>query len=254
MFDKYIGIDYTGRNAPVSQLPALQVFAATPLETPRQIAVPSAAAQNWSRKELAMWCTHELMANVRSIVAIDHGFSFPIAYMRRNKLKSWGDFLTHFRRLWQTDRDHMYVDFARKTNPPTGASHELRLCEQWTESAEGVFRFGEPTAFAHSTHAGIVWLDVIRNHPGLRDKVHFWPFDGFDIPSNKSVVAESYPALFHKRFEGAEPGRDEHDAYSVSMWLKQMDRRGALPQYLNPPLTLPERRIAEIEGWILGVY
>jgi hypothetical protein len=26
-----------------------------------------------------------------------------------------------------------------------------------------------------------------------------------------------------------------------------------LPGYFNPPLTLPERRIANLEGWILGV-
>jgi hypothetical protein len=34
----------------------------------------------------------------------------------------------------------------------------------------------------------------------------------------------------------------------------KMDQRAVLPNYFNPPLSLPERRVAKIEGWILGVY
>jgi len=30
-------------------------------------------------------------------------------------------------------------------------------------------------------------------------------------------------------------------------------RRGILARYLDPPLTASERRIAALEGWILGI-
>lgn len=254
MFDHYIGIDYSGAKAPVSRLQALQVFAATPASSPVRVSVPSAGAQNWCRKDLAAWCMRALTDDGRTIMGIDHGFSFPVSYMQRHGLKSWPQFLEHFHRLWPTDRDHMYVDFVRETAPSSGNANELRLCEKWTPSAKSVFQFDMQGSVAKSTHAGIVWLQQMRRQPGLLNKVHFWPFDGFDVPEDKSVIAEAYPSLFRRRYAAEDRGHDEQDAYSVAMWLKQMDGRGVLRQYLNPPLTLPERRFADIEGWIIGVY
>ena len=40
----------------------------------------------------------------------------------------------------------------------------------------------------------------------------------------------------------------------VAWWLKDMDARGRLSTYFNPPLTAVEREIASLEGWILGIY
>ena len=82
----------------------------------------------------------------------------------------------------------------------------------------------------------------------------FWPFDGFEVPEGKSVIAEAYPALYKRRFsrEGRTP--DEHDAWSIAAWLQEADRRATFDQYFTPPLTLPERKQVELEGWILGVW
>jgi hypothetical protein len=46
---------------------------------------------------------------------------------------------------------------------------------------------------------------------------------------------------------------DEQAAYAVSAWLQRADQSGSLGSFLNPPLTEEERRIADVEGWILGV-
>ena len=254
MFDRYIGIDYSGRQAPVSRLSALQVFTATPASNPLPVPVPSAGARNWCRKDLAAWFIRELMGDDRCIMGIDHGFSFPLSYMQRNGLRSWPQFLEHFNRSWPTDRDHMYVDFVRENDPPTGSPNELRLCEKWTPNATSIFQFDGRGTRPKSTHAGIIWLHEMRRRPGLLQRVHFWPFDGFDVPEDKSVVAEAYPSLFRRRYLSEDHTSDEHDAYCVSLWLKHMDGRGSLRQYLNPPLTLPERRFADIEGWIIGIY
>ena len=219
-----------------------------------RIPVPSTAAHNWCRKDLAAWCIRELTSDVRCIMGIDHGFSFPLSYMQRHDIKSWPQFLEHFATLWPTDRDHMYVDFVRENDPPSGTSNEFRVCEKWTASAKSVFQFDMQGSVAKSTHAGLVWLRRMRQHPGLLERVHFWPFDGFDIPEDKSVVVEAYPSLMRRRYPAGERSADEQDAYAVAMWLKQMDVRGVLRQYLNPPLTLPERCAADLEGWIIGVY
>lgn len=72
--------------------------------------------------------------------------------------------------------------------------------------------------------------------------IHFWPFDGFDVPEGKSVIAEVYPSLFRRLYakQGRKP--DEHDAYCVAAWLARMDSRGTLDHYFKPPRSLPELR------------
>jgi hypothetical protein len=104
---------------------------------------------------------------------------------------------------------------------------------------------------AKSTHAGIPWLRFIRQR--LWPRVHFWPFDGWEIPAGNSAIAEVYPALWNRNF--ARDGRtaDQHDAFSVAAWLSAADREGLLKEYLNPKLTPSERATAAIEGWILGL-
>ena len=39
-----------------------------------------------------------------------------------------------------------------------------------------------------------------KGDPEIRSKTHFWPFDGFDVPEDKSVVVEVFPTLFRRRF------------------------------------------------------
>jgi hypothetical protein len=40
---------------------------------------------------------------------------------------------------------------------------------------------------------------------------------------------------------------------SVAAWLSRADHDGSLAGFLSPALTPPERTVAEVEGWILGV-
>ena len=46
---------------------------------------------------------------------------------------------------------------------------------------------------------------------------------------------------------------DQHDAFSIATWLSRADRDGRLAALLNPDLSPPERTLAQVEGWILGV-
>jgi hypothetical protein len=64
---------------------------------------------------------------------------------------------------------------------------------------------------------------------------------------------EVYPVLWSKRFP--RDGRDahQHDAYSIAAWMRLADKDGSLSDLANPPLERQERKIAKIEGWILGV-
>lgn len=252
-FQRYIGIDYSGAETSESRLKALQVFEATVDAEPKKVSTPTAGTKNWSRLEIAQYCLRALESGEPVIIGLDHGFSFPLSYMQRYGLSRWDAFLQDFMRHWPTADPHTYVDFVRENNPRTGRPSELRLCEQWTATAKSVFQFDVQGSVAKSTHAGLPWLLWLREMPPGRPNVHFWPFDGFEVPNGKSVVAEVYPSLYRRRFPVNGRTADEHDAWSAAAWLREADRRGSLDGYFVPPLTLPERRQAGLEGWILGV-
>jgi hypothetical protein len=128
----------------------------------------------------------------------------------------------------------------------------LRVTEQWTTTAKSVFLFDVQGAVAKATYAGIPWLRYLRRQCG--NKVHFWPFDGWDAPQGRSVVVEVYPSLWMKRFPREDRNVHQHAAYSVAAWLHRADVNGSVQQFFHPHLEPQERSIAEIEGWILGVF
>ncbi len=252
MFENYIGIDYSGAGSAVKRNKALQVFMAS--GTDKLTQVQTDAGVNWNRKEIAHWCLEQLKNNDPIIIGIDHAFSFPDSYMKRYDISSWNHFLDDFHIHWPTEQDNISVASLRENNERTGNSDELRLTENWTPSAKSVFQFGMQGQVALASHAGIPWLRFLRNHPELSGRIHFWPFDGFHISKGKSVIAEAYPSLFRRRFPRIHKSLDEHDAFAIATWLKQMDSRGVLEQYFIPPLSGTERQQALLEGWILGVY
>jgi len=104
---------------------------------------------------------------------------------------------------------------------------------------------------AKSTHAGIPWLRFLRHELG--DRVHFWPFDGWDVPAGRSAVLEVYPSLWSRSFPREDRTPDQHDAYSAAEWMREADRGGRLAKFLRSALTPPERAVAQVEGWILGI-
>jgi len=254
MFDRYVGIDYSGASTPIKRNKGLQVFSANGTNAPKKIRTAVGPTLNWNRKEVTHWCLELLKNKDPVIIGIDHAFSFPESYIQRYDTSSYDQFLEDFHVHWPTDQDDITVQSLFENNKRTGQSNEFRLTENWTPSAKSVFQFGMQGQVAMSSHAGIPWLRFLRKHPDLSGKVHFWPFDGFTIPRQISVVVEVYPSLFRRRYPKIDGSVDEHDAYSIALWLQDMDSRGVHSQFFNPPLTKKEMDLAKLEGWILGVY
>jgi hypothetical protein len=256
-FERYIGIDYSGAETPTSSLPGLRVFAADWVMPPRQVEPPPSPRKHWTRRGLAAWLVEQLTGGKPTLVGIDHAFSFPLRYFEKHRLSpGWSAFLNDFCEHWPTDDDHTYVCFVRDGRYGQGArrlgdSSWLRLTEQWTPSAKSVFQFDVQGQVATSTHAGLPWLRFIRQQCG--DRVHFWPFDGWEIPEGKSVVTEVYPSLWLKRFPPEDRNGDQHAAFVVAAWMSRADMNDSLAHFLNPPLEPQERALAQVEGWILGV-
>ena len=268
MFRRYIGIDYSGTDKPVRSIGGLAVCTVDadgnsdfpdPLKTD---------VENWNRKDVARWLVKRLQEqNTPTLVGIDHGFSFPIDYFRRyhHLLEgNWDYFLDDFQEYWPTDRDAVTV-----------RSQCIRQIECMIGERQGNFRFGVPDWFrltdprgassvfdfmrkrgevATSTHAGIPWLRYIRRkleEEGVR--VHFWPFDGWNICESRSVVVEAYPSIWKDKVESKGKNTHQRDAYVVARRMSVMDQESSLSGYFKPELNVKGYARAKREGWILGV-
>lgn len=255
MFARYIGVDYSGAETPTSQLPGIQVYVAVGAAPPAEVRPPQ-PARRWSRRALAEWLIGELSAGPRTLVGIDHAFSFPLRYFDKYRLsRDWSSFLDDFQRHWPTDADSLYVDFVRDGVVGDGAARQghskwRRLTDERTRGAKSVFHFDVPGSVAKSTHARLPWLRTIRRRLGAQ--VHFWPFDGWSVAEGRSAIVEAYPALHNRLYpaEGRTP--HQHDAFSVAAWMANADRSGQLEWFFNPALAEREREVAEVEGWIFG--
>ncbi|MEL7500386.1 MAG: hypothetical protein AAFN77_22520 [Planctomycetota bacterium] len=287
-FQHYIGIDYSGAATPSKRTGAIQVYHAAGDAKPIHIACPASgrSKRNWNRIELYQWLNQFLESHQATMVAIDHGFSFPASYFQQYRLKNWDEFLVDFIANWPTDSPDATVEEFRANTQRSGSAKELRLTERWTSSAKSVFQFDVQGSVAKSTHAGLPFLHQLRqSHPSL----HFWPFDGYKIgeqvenegsqdaaeragrsiknesrsskhssethrPTNStSVVAEVYPSIFRNRYPRSNRTVDQQDAYAICRWLSETDLEFDLDPYLQPPLTETEQATVLMEGWILGV-
>lgn len=253
LFHHYIGIDYSGAARATTRNRSIQVFSCTPATEPQivhSIATTRTKPRNWNRVEVLQWLVQFLKQHPSTIIGMDHGFSFPISYFEKYQLASWNDFLADFSTHWPTDAKDATVEQFRRDGNRTGDSKELRTTEKWTSSAKSVFLFDVQGSVAKSTHAGLPFLWKLRNQ---LPELHCWPFDGFEIPSGHSVIAEVYPSLFRNRYSKKHPTVDQQDAYSVCRWLKEMDQQLGLDRFFHPPLDEAEKSIVQLEGWILGV-
>lgn len=255
-FSRYIGIDYSGAATPTTSLKGLRVYVATLESDTQEITPPAGGRKYWSRQGIADWLAKKLTDGIPTVVGIDHGFSFPLAYFEAHSLPlDWPLFLDDFQSHWPTDQADTRVEFIREGRVGKGIHRSgnprwRRQCEIRCRG-KSVFHFDVQGSVAKSTHAGLPWLNFLRTQLG--PDLHFWPFDGWSIPSGHSVVLEAYPALYKTLFD--EEGRtpDQHDAYSIARWLCESDQDGSLRDALQPALSDEVKALAEIEGWILGV-
>lgn len=70
-FDQHIGIDYSGRETPISRTSGSQVYAVSGGKEPRAIRppkAPSGVKRNWCRKEIAEWIIGQARSKGTSLV------------------------------------------------------------------------------------------------------------------------------------------------------------------------------------------
>lgn len=252
-FDRFIGIDYSGAGTAESPQKGIAVYAATSNNKPQRIPAPVALgrSRNWSRLTLFQWLQQQLRSNESLAIGIDHAFSFPISYFEKYQLGCWREFIEDFVEHWPTAQQGATVQQFREGNLRTGDSKSLRVTECWTAGPKSVFQFDMQGSVAKSTHAGLPLLAKLRAE--FSSSLHVWPFDGWKPRSGRSVIFEVFPSLFRNRYPRDDRTVDQQDAYAVCRWMLEMQRRDRFAAYFDPPLAPKIKKMAQREGWILGV-
>jgi len=253
-FERFVGIDYSGAETPTAGLTGLRMYVSTPDCAPSECAPPGRT--RWTRELLARELLRSLRGGPRTLIGIDHGFSFPLRYFDANGVaRNWDVFLADFQRHWPTDDPNMYVDFVRDGLHGDGAARSgetrWRRAVEKLCGAKSVFHFDVPGSVAKSTHAGLPWLLDLRRELGRR--AHFWPFDGWRPDAEAHVFVEAYPSLWSSEFEREGRTPDQHDAWTLAEVLRRASRDGRLERWFEPRLAPSELEDARVEGWILGV-
>lgn len=254
LFERYIGIDYSGAAKPITPIQGLRVFVADRQEGPREERDSVLPNRNWTRARLASWLLARLREETPTIVGLDHAFSYPLEAMDEVASTGWDDFLAWFEERWATRTSAVRDSLSANQEALSTQGKALRLTDRYAPTAMPIckgWKAEGPNVF-YSTHAGIPWLRWLRERVGKH--VHFWPFDGFEVAPGMSVIAEVYPRVFRRRYEPrASFTPDQRDAWLVCQWLRDRDDRNCLGPWFQPPLDADEQWQAQREGWILGV-
>jgi|TARA_B110000438_G_scaffold301256_1_gene355686 hypothetical protein len=254
-FKHYIGIDYSGARGPDNRLRGLKIYRSHQSGPAlKQVPLSDNPSWNWTRREVAEFIEESVHSSSPVIIGIDHAFSLPNSYFQRHSINSWDEFLDDFVKHWPTDSRS--VESLRNSNERAGDRSEFRLTERRAETlgkAKSVFQLDGQGTVGKSTHSGIPFLRSLRRNN--RTKLHFWPFDGWQISPGSSVILEVYPRLFLENYktDSWDVTQDERDARVVTNFLSDSDRSGHLEGLLTPDLADVANNLAEIEGWILGV-
>jgi hypothetical protein len=94
------------------------------------------------------------------------------------------------------------------------------------------------------------WILFLKRQLG--ERLHVWPFDGWEIPAGKSALVEVRPSVWRDLVPVAALSAGQKDAFVTASWLKGADRLGELSDFLQPALSASERLVCGGEGWILG--
>ena len=277
-FNHYIGIDYSGAGKHYEPQSNISVaICSNAQEQPFIFASPDKIETigAWSRKSLAEWLVKVLRNREKVLIGIDHAFSLPVYYLEDKKITNFDMMISHvaeFNPINMSNTVHGSImcndEFSQYFDDGLNLkSQAFRITDKQAHQnkfpAKPIFK---PAKTGHTvtyaTFAGIPWLGYIRENVP-KDKLHFWPFDGWGIPEGKSAIVEVYPRLFNGDKSGKKilppetfglDNENDRDAYCVAKWMAENDQNGTLDEYLTMKnLSESDRTIADIEGWILGL-
>ena len=224
-----------------------------PVEVPR----PLRTGKYWSRRGIAEWLVDRLAEDVPTLVGIDHGFSFPLAYFEMHGLTTdWPVFLDDFQRHWPTDDDNLRrLQCARASRATAPHARATRAGAGSARSApEGPGRCFTSTRrdqWPRPPTQGCLGCASSGRNSAIRS------VSGRSTDGMFGQVGRRSPRSIRHCGTRTSPERrapgTSRTRLSIAAFLSRADADGGLVRLLAPDLTPEERTLAGVEGWILGV-
>ena len=286
MFDRYVVVDWSARNAPATGADSIWI-ADLALDGPAVLSNPATRAG--ALRELID--TIEDSAHQRLLIGVDGSLGYPVG-----SAALFGLVGVPWQAMWQmvaelssddarnrNNRFEVASELNRRANsgpgpfwgcPPRHVGEHLAATKPPGFEVDE-FRHAERRLRAQGLHPASCWqllgagsvggqtltlLPIIAELADRSaDRVDVWPFaDGLTVPNvdpGGVVVVEVWPTLF------VDPDRldrtlvkDAAQVRSVATALRDADRCGDLEAWFRPELSGPE--VADVvseEGWVLGV-
>lgn len=280
MFDLYAFADYSGSLRPAEQR---KKIALSMIDAGNRV---SQTKTGWTRETLFQEIKRLLMdaadSGKRMIFGFDHNYSFPSGFyeaMTGRTWTRWRDLLVLLAegtqgideldlenpRLWAKEANRVIADrFQLECGGPFWGPHfdpmkkpefpfghilkERRLIEEHCPQMKSIFQLGGAGSVGLQSLLGLVHLyRLIEFCKEQQILLHCWPYDGWEVPDSGHVLVEMYPTL-HNRGKRT----DRNDAEACAIWLAEQDRKGTLAGWFQANLRPEERRLALLEGWLLG--
>jgi precorrin-8X/cobalt-precorrin-8 methylmutase len=133
---------------------------------------------------------------------------------------------------------------------------ENRIAEDWSKGPQPVWKLTGAGSVGSQSMLGIARLEHLRRDPRFADSIAIWPFEtGFELDLSRPVtVVEIYPSLLDH--DPAVLPRDRAQVEACVMRYAELDAAGTLEDVLAAPAGLSEEdreAVLREEGWIAGV-
>lgn len=137
---------------------------------------------------------------------------------------------------------------------------ERRLAEGRQANTKTVWQLAGAGAVGSQVLLGLPALKRLAEHPRLKGRIAFWPFDiGFGVPKATCVIAEIYPSLLSKAIRERQMLGEVLDAAQVRVLataFAQLDASKGLGALFEAPTGLSADELHAVEteeAWILGL-
>jgi precorrin-8X/cobalt-precorrin-8 methylmutase len=285
LFDRYVVVDWSARNAPARGADSIWI---ADLEVDRQVQLSNPPARHLAGQQLVDLV--ERCRDQRLLIGVDASLGYPAGSATLFGLAG-----SPWRAMWQAVVDLSTDDERNRNNrfevaselnrragsgqgpfwgcPPSKADADLATTKPQSlpiaefRRTEQSLRAGglRPASCWQLLGAGSVGSQTLTLLPVLEqlrarvpERIDIWPFTtGLTAPQigRGGVVAEVWPTMFMTDTPDPAIGRMVRDAEQVATTAQALgdaDVSGALRQWFTPDLDEPSG-IADEEGWILGV-
>jgi hypothetical protein len=276
-FDIVAMADYSGAHSESAQ--KKHIYLTTFIRSEHKVSITSMITRNQLRQKMEHVLVDATTKNQVVLIGLDHNFGFPVGFAKQvvtGHVMGWFEqfnCLTEKRRLvnlgprnWaDLINQKLSIPALREKGPFWGPNFNpsrkpvrmfsklqmsaRRLVEERCHGMKSIFQLGGAGSVGlQSLHGMVQLFKIIEFCRRQNIPVHIWPFDGWNVPQNKHLIIEIYPAIYNAGKKG-----DMEDSWASMYWFREKLKTDTLSGFFHPRLSPDEKKRALVEGWVPGI-